>query len=110
MCFIPNCSPLAEINRTERARISPLILGSASVATVHHSSQEQIFGAFCLPDDKITKASNGRGPQLPLVIILRPRHPCPYRITRAGRSLAGPYPRTLRPGPPPALYPRDGAR
>jgi hypothetical protein len=30
---------LAEINRTERARISPLILGSASVATVHHSSQ-----------------------------------------------------------------------
>src|SRR3712207_2797228 len=50
MCLIPNCSPLAEINRTERARISPLILGSSSVATVHHSSQRQIFGAVCPPD------------------------------------------------------------
>src|SRR5919199_3103614 len=50
MCFIPSCSPLAEINRTERARISPLILGSSSVATVHHSSQKQTFGAVCPTD------------------------------------------------------------
>jgi hypothetical protein len=41
-----------------------LILGSSSVATVHHSSQKQIFGAVCPPNDILAKASNGRGPQL----------------------------------------------
>src|ERR671915_851035 len=106
MCLIPSCSPLAEINRTERARISPLILGSSSVATVHHSSQRQIFGAVCPPDDILAKASNGRAPQLPQVIILRVRCPCPYRITRARRPLGGPARQTLRPPSPPAFCPR----
>src|ERR687893_2287523 len=53
MCFIPSCSPLAEIKRTERARIWPLILGSSSVATVHHSSQKRNFGAVCPSDDEL---------------------------------------------------------
>src|SRR3712207_2044006 len=108
MCFIPSCSPLAEINRTERARISPLILGSSSVATVHHSSQKQTFGAVCPTDAILVKASNERGPQLPQTIILRARRPCPYGLTRGQRPLAGPYSRTPRVPSPPAFSPRDG--
>jgi hypothetical protein len=30
-----------------------LILGSSSVATVHHSSQKRNFGAACTLDDKL---------------------------------------------------------
>ena len=87
MCLIPSCSPLSEIRRTERALIWSLILGSSSVATVHHSSQKQIFGAVCPPDMILLRRRTDAGPQLQVVIILRVRHPCPYTIySRAATS------------------------
>src|ERR671916_2242034 len=64
ICFIPSCSPVAEIRRTSRARIWPLILGSSSVATVHHSSQKTLSGPVVCPRLKFARASDGRGPQL----------------------------------------------
>src|SRR5215210_7907772 len=88
MCLIPNCSPLAEINRTERARISPLILGSSSVATVHHSSQGQIFGAVCPPDMISLRRRTDAAPPTTRIIILRARRPCPYTDSPARGDLS----------------------
>ncbi|CAA9447008.1 MAG: hypothetical protein AVDCRST_MAG37-1929 [uncultured Rubrobacteraceae bacterium] len=60
---------MSEIRRTERALIWPLILGSSSVATVHHSFQYRLYGAAKPTKMVLLEISSGHGPQPSFFII-----------------------------------------
>src|ERR671916_1860176 len=88
ICFIPNCSPVAEIRRTSRARIWPLILGSSSVATVHHSSQKTRFrGRSSVSNENLLVRRTDADPQLPIRLYSAPAA-CVYTDLLARAHLA----------------------
>src|SRR5918993_507989 len=85
MCLIPSCSPVSEIKRTERALICPLILGSSSVATLHHSFRFRYPGAV-EPPTLVSETSSDHRPQTTPLIV-----PLPLSVRNTRRDL-GPHP------------------